>query len=71
MKTFNSFVILSCLFLTTQAQVGKPPIKAPFDGIDVYCINDWWNHSKSIKDNPNKIINVDVPRDQVICFGIL
>jgi hypothetical protein len=70
MKTFNSFVILSCLFLTTQAQVGKPPIKAPFDGIDVYCINDWWNHSKSIKDNPNKIINVDVPRDQVICFGI-
>jgi len=70
MKTITSFVIIFCLFLTAQAQVGEPPVKAPFEGIDVYCTNDWWNHAKAIKNNPNKIIDVDVPREQAICFGI-
>jgi hypothetical protein len=48
----------------------KVPIKAPFTDLDTYCVNDWWNHAKAIKDNPDKIVNVVVPRDQVICFGI-
>lgn len=70
MKILCSILIFFCLFSTSRAQEGEPPIKAPFEGIDVYCTNDWWNHARTIKDNPNKIINVDVPRDQAICFGI-
>jgi hypothetical protein len=47
------------------AQHGDPPVKAPFvKGEDSLCVNDWWNR----KDNP--IIDLKVPRDQVVCFGI-
>ncbi|WP_372948977.1 hypothetical protein [Mariniphaga sp.] len=63
-------LILSTLYLFTNAQVGEPPVKAPFEKLDIYCVNDWWNHAKQIKNDPNKIIDVDVPRDEVICFGI-
>jgi len=45
-------------------------VKAPFEKLDLYCVNDWWNHAKAIKKDPVRIIDVDVPRDQVICFGI-
>lgn len=38
---------------------------APFKkGEDSLCIDDWWNRA----DNP--IIDLKVPRDEVICFGI-
>jgi len=70
MKTFISTVLLLCIFIATNAQYGITPVKAPFEKIDTYCINDWWNNAKTIKNNPKKIIDVDVPRDQVICFGI-
>jgi hypothetical protein len=70
MKKLISSLFLLCLFLTANAQVGEPPVKAPFKDIDTYCINDWWNHAKKVKDSTNKILNVDVPRDQVVCFGI-
>ncbi len=63
-------LILSTLYLFTNAQVGELPVKAPFEKLDIYCVNDWWNHAKQIKNDPNKIIDVDVPRDEVICFGI-
>jgi hypothetical protein len=70
MKSIILFLILSFSVSTINAQVGKPPVKAPFEKLDTYCVNDWWNHAKAIKDDPKKIIDVDVPRDQVICFGI-
>ncbi len=70
MKTLITFFLLSCAFLITKAQIGEPPVKAPFDKLDTYCVNDWWNHAKEVKNNPNKILDVDVPRDEVICFGI-
>ena len=70
MKTFITAVFLSCAFLIAKAQIGNPPVKAPFEKIDTYCINDWWIHAKSVKNDPTKILDVDVPRDQVICFGI-
>lgn len=38
--------------------------KAPFKGYDKWCTNDWWNRGK------NKIINLKVPRNEVIAFGI-
>ncbi|MFC3879685.1 alkaline phosphatase D family protein [Algoriphagus namhaensis] len=41
-----------------------PPVIAPFDGIDTIATNDWWNRA------PNPIIDVKVPREEVIAFGI-
>lgn len=52
------------------AQDLKVPKTAPFQKLDTYCVNDWWNHAEKVRENPKKIIEVDVPRDQVICFGI-
>lgn len=65
-------ILFYSLLLTfqTNAQHGEPPVKAPFEKIDTYCINDWWNHAKKVKDSIGLIIDVDVPRDKVICFGI-
>ncbi|TBW28041.1 alkaline phosphatase D family protein [Gramella sp. KN1008] len=42
----------------------KPPVLAPFKGIDTIATNDWWNRKS------NKIIDVKVERDKVIAFGI-
>lgn len=66
--SFLFFIILSVF--NGLAQKGDPPVKAPFEKLDTYCTNDWWNHARKIADNPKKIIDVDVPRDEVICFGI-
>ncbi|HEY5687754.1 MAG TPA: alkaline phosphatase D family protein [Yeosuana sp.] len=41
-----------------------PPVVAPFSGIDTIATNDWWNRK------PNKIIDVNVKREDVIAFGI-
>jgi len=70
MKSMLTFILLSCAFLFANAQYGKPPLKAPFEKLDLYCVNDWWNHAKFVKNDQRKIIDVEVPRDQVICFGI-
>jgi hypothetical protein len=44
---------------------GEPPVKAPFvKGEDSLCVNDWWNRPT------NEIINLKVPRDQVVAFGL-
>ena len=44
---------------------GEPPVKAPFlKGEDSLAVNKWWTR-------PNgDIIDLKVPRDQVVCFGI-
>lgn len=42
----------------------KPPVIAPFDKVDTLCINDWWNRK------PSEIIKLDVPRKEVVAFGI-
>jgi len=45
--------------------VSKPPVKALFaKGEDSLCVNDWWNRTT------NEIINLKVPRDQVVAFGL-
>lgn len=41
-----------------------PPVVAPFTGLDTIATNDWWNRKA------NKIIDVRVPRDKAIAFGI-
>ena len=39
-------------------------IKAPFEDLDTFCVNDWWER----KDN--QIINLKVDRKNIIAFGI-
>ena len=48
-----------------SADPGEAPVKAPFvKKEDSLCVNDWWNRSA------NPIIDLKIPRDQVVCFGI-
>lgn len=49
-----------------QAEVhGAPPVKAPFlKGEDSLCVNDWWNRPA------NPIIELKVPRSEVVAFGL-
>ncbi len=70
MKNLTVLLLIICSFVVTKAQMGEPPVKAPFEKLDTYCTNDWWNHARQIKDNPNLIVDVDVPRDEVVCFGM-
>jgi hypothetical protein len=70
MKKRNLFVAVLAIVALATAQPKNPPVKAPFDKLDLYCVNDWWNYAKEIKDDPQRIIDVNVPRDEVICFGI-
>lgn len=47
------------------ANPGEAPVKAPFlKKEDSLCVNDWW------KRPANPIIDLKVPRDQVVAFGI-
>ncbi len=59
-----SFVV----FMTSCAQVEdqslSPPVIAPFQQLDTIATNDWWNRGK------NEIIDVKVPREEVIAFGL-
>lgn len=47
-----------------NASLDATPIQAPFEGLDTIATNDWWNRM------PNKIIDVKVPREEVVAFGI-
>jgi len=74
-NTIKSNILILSLFsvcglFSLSAEPMNPPVKAPFEDLDTYCVNDWWNHAKKIKNDPKKIIDVDVPRDEVLCFGI-
>ena len=42
----------------------EPLVTAPFEGLDTSATNDWWNRATS------NIIDVKVPREEVIAFGI-
>jgi hypothetical protein len=59
-------VLLASGIVGVQAvDPGEAPVKAPFvKKEDSLCVNDWWNRP------PNPIIDLKVPRDQVLAFGI-
>ena len=40
------------------------PVLAPFEDLDTLATNDWWNRG------PNPIIELKVPREEVVAFGI-
>ncbi len=69
-RKITTALFLFLYILEAFAQHAEPPVKAPFEKLDVYCVNDWWVNAAKMKDNPKRIIDVDVPRDEVICFGM-
>ncbi len=69
MRYYYSFLVIVLLYsaCTTTPQDPKrmePLVVAPFEGLDTLAVNDWWNRAE------NPIIDLDVPRDQVVAFGI-
>jgi hypothetical protein len=59
------FAFNTCQIFAQGDDPGEPPVKAPFvKKEDSLCVNDWWNRPA------NPIIELKVPREQVICFGI-
>lgn len=57
-------VSLILFLIGCKEKVNPEPVKAPFTGLDTLATNDWWNRA----DNP--IIDLKIPRDSVIAFGI-
>ena len=49
---------------------GPPPVRAPFEkGEDSLATNDWWNRPTPV-DPKRRIVDLKVPRDQVVAFGM-
>jgi hypothetical protein len=64
-RTLSLITLAASVVATFSAEQGEPPIKAPFrKGEDSLCVNGWW------KRPANEIIDLKVPREQVVCFGI-
>jgi len=71
---FLAYLVYTFLFLTSIACSNEqkatveadmqPPIIATFEKLDTIATNDWWNRQ------PTKIIDVKVPREEVIAFGM-
>ena len=69
MRSTTLAALLIPLSLTAEEQ-GEPPVKAPFEkGEDSLAVNDWWNRPMP-KQPQHQIIDLKVPRDQVVAFGI-
>ena len=56
--------------LACSQEHGEPPVKAPFaKGEDSLCVNDWWNRPAPARPR-DRILDLKVPRDQVLAFGL-
>jgi len=69
MKSICVLLTIFCLSACQSSEAEKrddmtPPVPAPFEDLDTIATNDWWNRG------PNPIIDVDVDRNDVICFGM-
>jgi len=64
--TIHNWLFLLIILVSSSCQSKKTPkyILAPFSNLDTLSTNDWWNRKTS------PIIDMKVPRDQVIAFGI-
>lgn len=45
-------------------EADEVPVRAPFEGLDTLCVNDWWNRE------PNRIVDLRVERDEVVAFAL-
>ena len=71
---FLAYLIYTSLFLTSIACSNEqkaaveadkqPPVIATFEKLDTIATNDWWNRQL------NPIIDVKVPREEVVAFGM-
>ncbi|MDC0937211.1 hypothetical protein OAS39_13080, partial [Pirellulales bacterium] len=43
---------------------GALPVRAPFEKLDTFCVNDWWNR------RPSPIMDLRPPREEVIAFAL-
>ena len=57
-------LLLLAITLPVAAQEGEPPVRAPFEKLDTLCVNDWWNRE------PSEIVDLRVPREKVVAFGM-
>ncbi len=66
LKTLFYLFFISGLFVSCGKVETKqvPPVIAPFDKLDTLAVNDWWNRGE------NPIIELKVPRDSVVAFGL-
>lgn len=66
MIKYSLFLALLPLLAFAEIEpIGEAPYRAPFEKKeDSLCVNDWWNRGE------NPIIDLKVPRDEVVCFGI-
>ena len=58
------FFVTACTEPVSDTKKMLPLVVAPFEGLDTIATNDWWNRAA------NPIIDVKVPREEVIAFGI-
>ena len=63
-KHYIGFIIVITLLVEACQTPSPQYLKASFTALDTLATNDWWNRKTS------KIIDIKVPRDQVIAFGI-
>lgn len=59
-----SFFLLALVFLACETKVERSFSTPPFQGLDTLATADWWNRGES------PIINLKIPREDVIAFGI-
>ncbi len=69
-KLFLLAWISAGILTSAMGQHTDPPVTAPFQKLDLYAVNEWWTYAEKMKNDPGRIVDVQVPRDQVICFGI-
>ena len=63
-KIIFSLSLLIILLISACDSPKQEYLKAPFSQLDTLATNDWWNRKTS------KIIDMRVPRHQVVAFGI-
>lgn len=61
---FFAVILASCGGKKEDPTTMAPPVVAPFKDCDTLATNDWWNRPS------NEIIDLKVPRNQAVAFGI-
>ena len=63
-KYFLALIFLISILVGKCQTTYSSYVESPFSDLDTLATNDWWNRKRS------KIIDMKVPRDKVVAFGI-